>query len=409
MILNLRMAWRNLWRHKRRTWLTATAMIFSNVLLVFMISLQFGSYDMMINNTLQSFSGHFQVQKDGYNDNPKLRLSIESIQPLATEMRRSMPETRVAARAAAFALASSEQRSFGVQVIGVQPEFEAGVSTIPGLVKQGSFLDDPNAAEIVIGAVMARNLKVGIGDEITLLGSGRDGSFAAGVLRVMGIYESGSQEMDRSFAEIPLGYFQEMFAMGDHGNSIAVAVDSLDLLAPELVNAQQAINGREGLLVLDWNNLHPGLKQAIQADLTSAWFMYSVLIVLVAFSVLNTQLMSVLERTREFGTMMALGLKPSRLARLVMTETVMMAGLGLGLGVLIGFIITAYLSVVGFSYPGMEEMAVRFNLPDRMYPSISLLSLMLGPGIVAIGSLLAAMYPALRLYLLLPIEAMRAV
>jgi putative ABC transport system permease protein len=409
MILNLRMAWRNLWRHKRRTWLTATAMIFSNVLLVFMISLQFGSYDMMINNTLQSFSGHFQVQKDGYNDNPKHRLSIETIQPQATEKMRSKPETRVAARAAAYALASSEQRSFGVQVIGVQPEFEAGVSTIPGLVKQGSFLDDPNAAEIVIGAVMARNLKVGIGDEITLLGSGRDGSFAAGVLRVMGIYESGSQEMDRSFAEIPLGYFQEMFAMGDHGNSIAVAVDSLDLLAPELVNAQQAINGREGLLVLDWNNLHPGLKQAIQADLSSAWFMYGVLIILVAFSVLNTQLMSVLERTREFGVITALGIKPWKLASLVMLETMLMALIGLIIGVFLGWLVALYFNWVGFSYPGMEEVAARFNLPGKMYPSVTVFSMMLGPLVVFLFCLLASIYPAMRLYRIQPVEAMRAV
>ncbi|MCJ7814804.1 MAG: ABC transporter permease, partial [Xanthomonadales bacterium] len=233
MILNLRMAWRNLWRHKRRTWLTATAMIFSNVLLVFMISLQFGSYDMMINNTLQSFSGHFQVQKNGYNESPKLRLSIGSIQALAVELRQAMPETRVTARAAAFALASSERRTFGIQVIGVEPDFERGVSTIPGLVRQGSWLREMNAPEIVIGSVMARNLKVGVGDEITLLGSGLDGSFAAGILTVTGIFESGSQEMDRSFADIPLGYFQEMFAMGDHGNSITVAVDGTDLVAPE--------------------------------------------------------------------------------------------------------------------------------------------------------------------------------
>jgi putative ABC transport system permease protein len=333
MTLTFRLAWRNLWRHKRRTWLTATAMIFSNVLLVFMISLQFGSYDMMINNTLQSFSGHFQIQKNGYNDNPKLRLSIKSIQSLATEMRRIMPQTRVAARAAAFTLASSEQRSFGIQVIGVQPEFEAGVSTLPGLVKQGSFLEDPYAAEIVIGAVMARNLKVGIGDEITLLSSGRDGSFAAGVLTVTGIYESGSQQMDRSFAEIPLGYFQEMFAMGNHGNSIAVAVDSLDQVTPELVNAQQVISGRNGLLALGWTELHPGLKQAIQADLSSAWFMYGVLIILVAFSVLNTQLMSVLERTREFGVITALGIKPRKLVSLVMLETFLMSLIGLIIGV----------------------------------------------------------------------------
>jgi len=409
MTLNLRMAWRNLWRHSRRTWLTATAMIFSNVLLVFMISLQFGSYDMMINNTLQSFSGHFQIQKDGYNDNPKLRLSIDSIQPLAAEMRRSMPATRVAARAAAFALASSEQRSFGIQVIGVQPAFEPGVSTIPGLVKQGSFLGDPSAAEIVIGAVMARNLKVGIGDEITLLGSGRDDSFAAGVLTVVGIYESGSQQMDRSFAEIPLGYFQEMFAMGGAGNSIAIAVDSMDQVTPALINARQTISGRDGLLALDWTELHPGLKQAIQADLSSAWFMYGVLIILVAFSVLNTQLMSVLERTREFGVITALGIKPRQLASLVMLETTLMALIGLSIGVFLGWLVALYFNTVGFSYPGMEEVAARFNLPGRMYPSVTVFSMLLGPTVVFLFCLLASIYPATRLYHLQPVEAMRAV
>ena len=143
--------------------------------------------------------------------------------------------------------------------------------------------------------------------------------------------------------------------------------------------------------------------------MASAWFMYTILIVLVAFSVLNTQLMSVLERTREFGTMMALGLRPARLGLLVMLETCMMTGLGLVLGITLGALVTAYLSVVGFSYPGMAEMAVKFNLPDRMYPAISALSLSLGPVIVACGSLLAAIYPALRLNRLLPIEAMRAV
>ncbi|HEY5740046.1 MAG TPA: FtsX-like permease family protein, partial [Gammaproteobacteria bacterium] len=157
------------------------------------------------------------------------------------------------------------------------------------------------------------------------------------------------------------------------------------------------------------DQLQPGLRQAIQADMTSAWFMYLVLIVLVAFSVLNTQLMSVLERTREFGTMLALGLKPSRLARLVMQETALMTGLGFGLGIAGGFLLTLYLSQVGFSYPGMAEMAERFYLPDRMYPALSPLSLTLGPAVVSLGSLLASIYPATRLYRLTPVAAMRAV
>jgi putative ABC transport system permease protein len=408
MLLTLRMAWRNLWRHKRRTWLTATAMIFSNVLLVFMISLQFGSYSMMIENTLQAFSGHFQVQHAGYNDNPKLRLSIDGIRPLAEELRAALPDARVAARAAAFALASSDERSFGVEVIGVEPGREAGVSTLPGLIREGAWLDDMDAPEIVIGSVMARNLRAGIGDEITLLGSGRDGSFAAGVFTVTGLFESGSEDMDRSFAEIPLGYFQDMFTMGDSGNSIAVALPSLDLVASNSAAARRVIEGRDDLRILGWTELHPGLKQAIQADMSSAWFMYAVLIVLVGFSVLNTQLMSVMERTREFGMITALGVRPRKMAALVLTETALMALVGFAIGVLLGLGVAAYFHTVGFSYPGMGEVAAKFNLPGKMYPSVSLLSIMLGPSVVFLFCLLAAIYPAARLYRLRPVEAMRA-
>ncbi|MCZ6797332.1 MAG: FtsX-like permease family protein [Gammaproteobacteria bacterium] len=405
----LRLAWRNLWRYPRRTWLTVGAMIFSNSLLVFSISLQFGSYEMMINNTLQAFTGHIQVQREGYLDDPRMRYVLPDITAMADRLRSSLDSNQIAARAAGFALVSSNDRSYGLQILGVEPEFEPFVSTIPGLIKQGRYLDKDSDEEIVIGSVLARNLKVKPGDEVTFLGSGRDDSFAAGVARVVGIFETGSADLDRSMAQVSLAYFQDAFTMDGSGHSITLRAATIDEVPMLKQRVKTLIAGRDKLVVLDWEVLQPGLKQAIQADMTSAWFMYGVLIILVAFSVLNTQLMSVLERTREFGTMMALGLKPSNLARLVMTETFMMASLGLAIGVFIGYLITAYLSVVGFSYPGMEEMADKFNLPDRMYPSISLLSLTLGPGIVAIGCLLAAIYPALRLYLLLPIEAMRAV
>ena len=153
--------------------------------------------------------------------------------------------------------------------------------------------------------------------------------------------------------------------------------------------------------------LQPGLKQAIQADLASAWFMYGVLVVLVAFSVLNTQLMSVLERTKEFGIIMSLGLTPRRLSRLVLLETTLMGLLGLALGVLLGGALVAWLSVHGFTYPGMEEMAAQFNLPPKMYPRVNLLTMFLGPAVVFLFTLLAAIYPALRLHKLRIVDAMR--
>ena len=216
-------------------------------------------------------------------------------------------------------------------------------------------------------------------------------------------------EIDRGIAQVPLSWFQEVFAMGDHGHSVVVRLPSLE----DVVGAQAAmtaeIAGREDLVVLDWEALQPGLRQAITSDMTSAWFTYIVLIVLVAFSVLNTQLMSVLERTREFGVMLALGVKPALLARLVAMETLMMALLGLAIGVLLGWVLASYLSEVGFAYPGMDELGARFNMPGRMYPEVSLLSLLWGPAVVMLGTLLAAVYPALRLFHLAPVEAMRAV
>ena len=409
MSITLRMAWRNLWRHKRRTWLTVGAMIFSNLILVFAISLQFGSYQMMIDNTLKAYTGHLQIQHEGYNDEPKMRSSIKDIIPLADRVRQHLKSDHVAARCLAFAMTSSEERSYGLQLIGVEPEFEINVSSLPGLIKQGKYFGDSNAAEIVIGSVLARNLRVTIGDELTLLGSGHDGSFAAGIVIVAGIFESGTADIDRSMAQLPIGYFQDLFGMEGRGHNIVINGHDLSQVSMLQRDLQNLLGDRSELVVLEWDVLQPGLKQAIQADLASAWFMYGVLIILVAFSVLNTQLMSVLERTREFGVMMALGVKPTRLGALVMTETAVMSGLGLVIGAFFGLMLTYYLSIVGFTYPGMEEMAAQFNLPDRMYPSLSLLSIMLGPSIIFIFSLLASIYPAVRLFFLQPVSAMRAV
>lgn len=383
-------------------------MIFSNLLLVFMISLQVGMYGLMINNTLQVFTGHMQVQAPGYVDDQKMRQTVPGIGSLAATLRSELARDTVASRARAFVIASSDDRSYGIAVLGVEPAYEPRVSSLPGLVMRGRYLDEPSSPEIVVGAVLARNLRVSVGDELTLLGSGLDGSFAASVVTVVGIFESGMPDIDRNIAEMPLAYFQDMFYMNGSGHEIVVNAADLSE-APALERrVGELIAGHDDLVVQDWDALQPGLKQAIQADMSSAFFMYGVLVVLVAFSVLNTQLMSVLERTREFGIVMALGLKPGRLGGLVLLETLLMGLIGLLLGALLGGLITHWVGIVGFSYPGMEEMATRFNLPARFYPRVTPLSLVAGPAVVLLFSVVAALYPALRLHRLRPVDAMRA-
>ena len=194
--------------------------------------------------------------------------------------------------------------------------------------------------------------------------------------------------------------------MEDHAHGVVVMTPDLFDLDTALSTAA-AVAG-DGIAVHDWDALQPGLRQSVQADMASAWFMYAVLIVLVAFSVLNTQLMSVLDRTREFGIVMALGLTPLRLGRLVLLETAIMAAIGLVIGVAAGVAVVAWFGYHGFSYPGLEEMAARFNLPGRIYPSATLASAMWGPSVVFAACLLAALYPAVKLLRLQPVAAMRA-
>jgi ABC-type lipoprotein release transport system permease subunit len=404
----LRLAWRNLWRQPRRTWLTTGAMVFSNVLLVFMMSLQFGMYGLMIDNGLQALTGHIQVQAPGYVDDQKMRQTVPDVAALADALRSELQTDLVSARAQAFVLASSEDRSYGIAILGVEPEFEPRISSLPGLVEEGRYFSSDTAAEIVIGKTLSTNLRIGLGDELTLLGSGLDGSFAAAVVNVVGIFDSGIAELDRSIAEIPLGLFQETFFMHGAGHQIVINAPNIDEVAELKSRLQSLLPDDAQLVVHDWNRLQPGLKQAIQADMSSSFAMYAILVILVAFSVLNTQLMSVLERTREFGIVLSLGLKPGRLGRLVMLETAIMGVMGIVLGAIAGAIVTYYFTVYGLSIPGMEEMAAQFNLPARMYPQVSWPTLLAGPMIVFLFSVIASLYPAIRLHWLHPVEAMRA-
>lgn len=407
MPVTLLLAWRNLWRHSRRTWLTVSAMVFSNVLLVFMISLQLSTYDMMIENSIKAFSGQLQISHKGYENDPKMRSTIDSATPLAEGLRSDFPDYAVAMRASTFVFASSTSRSVGLMVSGVEPAHEPTVSTIPNLLVDGRYLSG-ETGEIVIGEVLARNLDISVGDEITLIGSGYDGSFAAAVATLVGIFSSGVAEVDRSVSQIPMSDFQTIFSMADRAHTIVINGPNID----QVQRYQEAIAAKlvdDDIHVLNWAQVHPVIQQSIDADFVSAWFMYAVLIVLVTFSVLNTQLMSVLERTREFGIMMSIGCSTWRLSRLVVIETCFLSLLGALIGCALGFLLTLYLHYAGLSMAGMEEAAAKYNMASTLYPVVTVQSIFMGPSVLFIGCMLASLYPALRLHRLQPVTAMRAV
>ncbi|BBO77074.1 ABC transporter permease [Desulfosarcina widdelii] len=411
--VDVKMAWRNIWRNPRRTLLTIAAIAFACVLLVFMLSFQFGSYDTMINASVRIHTGHLQVQARGYQADQKIRQVIADPRPVQQALD-AMPEVLAhAPRARAFALVSSADRAYGVMVEGIVPEAEAQVSTLPKIIRQGEYLsDDPveeGLPDALIGNLLARNLKVAVGDELTVLGQGRDGSIAATVVRVRGIYSSGMDDFDRSAIQIPLADFQAIFTMDMAVHEIVVVgrrLSGAPVIKAALQDKLAGLAAKADLVVLDWEDLMPGLRQAINMDLVSGSIFYLILIMVVAFSILNTFLMAIFERTYEFGVMMAMGTKPQRLTRLVLAESTGMTLVGVAAGMVLGCLVTFYFMHHGINL-GANEISRQFGIPDTLYPRLTAISITAGPLAVLLITLLAALYPALKIRKLKPVEAMR--
>ncbi len=411
MSIVMQLAWRNLWRNSRRTWLTIAAIAFSTTLLVSWVPIQFGVYEIMIDGTLSIFPGHAQIQRPGYQDKPKIRNAIDNAQALAEKLRVSQYYKGISVRAQGFALLSSGTRSYGGQVVGVEPTHEPGTSSIPGLIKKGKYLSHISANEIVIGSTLAHNLRLDIGDEVTLLGSGKDGSIAAAILTVSGIFSSGSNDLDRFLCEIPLHTFQDIFSMGQSAHSIVIVGHKLEQQAQLITHLQEAIRGLDQLVVLGWEDLVAGLKEGIEIDKVSGFIFQGILMAILIFSILNTFLMSILERTREFGLMLSLGTSTRRIAGLLMLETALLTLIGLIIGMIIGSSLVYWAHTVGISYPGLEEMAKQYNMPglSRIYPQVKLINFLLGPIAIFITTNIVAWIPILRIRKLQPVEAMRTV
>ncbi len=412
MSIDIKMAWRNIWRNTRRTILTICAIAFASLLLVFMLSFQFGSYETMINTSVKIHTGHLQIQAKDYQKKKDIRLVVAPSAELSAILE-SIPQVEsYTFRGQAFSLVSSKERTYGVLVTGIDPEREATVSRLKSLIRQGGYLNGDDSNQALIGKILARNLRVGVGDELTVLGQGRDGSIAATVVKIKGVYSSGIDDFDRASIHIPLGTFQEVYSMQGAVHevvTIATSLAEVDDIKAILKTALPSVNSQKPLIVLDWNELMPGLRQSIEMDLVSGLIFYLLLVLVVAFSILNTFLMAIFERTREFGVLMAIGTTPGRLTKVLLIESMTLTAIGIVAGIIIGSLITLYFQSHGIDFSGASELLSQFGITGRMYPKLSLLSATSGPLAVLVITFLAALYPALKVQRMHPVEAMRAI
>ncbi|MDE0212030.1 MAG: ABC transporter permease [Boseongicola sp. SB0673_bin_14] len=399
------LAWRNIWRQPIRTSLSVIGMAFTSMLLVFMLSLQLAAYDTMKSSMLRIADGFGQFQIEGYKDDPEMDKVIADPAALLADLERVPGVTVATARAAGFGLLASGERSFAVAILGIDPAREPDVSTLSGLVEQGRSLTPEDNDAIVLGDGLARNLRLGLGDRVALLGSGRDGSVAVDVLEVVGIFKSKVPELDRAFAQMPLVRFAETFLMEGGVHAVAVAGEDL----PDVVRAERELRevaARHGVVYLNWAELRPDVEEAIAADMITAVLIYVTLVVVVVFITLNTLYMSVLERTREFGVLLAIGMKRRWIGRMVWMEMIFLSLFGNGLGILLGMVLTYWVQQVGIGIEGLSEIYESWGMPARFYPAMTPFRVLFGPFAIVLSIAVLGIVPYRRVLGLDPVKAM---
>ena len=401
----VKLAWRNLWRQKRRTLLTAFSLALALFLSLFMRSMQEGSYQYNIDNSARFSTGLMQLQHPEFAQSQ----SIEDLLPQTEHFispASALPHVSyLLPRIESFALASAGERSKGVMVIGVLPEWEDEYSGIASKLVAGEFITHDDQS-VLIGEGLAQSLALSVGDEIVLYGQGYRGQTAAGLYRVKGVLHFPLAGLDKQLIYLPLALAQSLYSTGAQVTTWVLHSNELSLI-PELKVELQALYGKD-VNVRDWQELAPEMAQQITMDKAGGVFMMYLLYGIVGFGLFATLLMMTLERQREFGVMLATGLLRRKLLLLIIIESCFISLLGVIVGLAVSFPVVGYfyyhpIQLSGDTANMMLEMGWEPIMP--MLISVRLVADQVA--IVLVLMCICLLYPLWRAYHLSLVSALK--
>ncbi|MGR5458630.1 ABC transporter permease [Vibrio alfacsensis] len=398
----IKLAWRNLWRQKRRTLLTASALALVLFLSLITRAFQEGSYTSTIQNTAKFYSGLVQLQHPEFGESS----SIDDVLPQSDDFisfaRGNENIDVILPRVESVALAANGERSKGVMVLGVDPAAEDHYSRISDKIVAGGFISSGQPS-VLVGGGLAQYLQLKVGDELVLYGVGYRGQTAAGLYNVAGILHFPLQQLDSQLVYMPLDVAQTLYSLNDQVTAWVLNTKSLHTL-PETVYQLQRSYG-EDVAVKDWQALSPEMAQQIALDKAGGIFLIYILYGMVGFGLFATILMTTLERQREFAVMLATGMLRSKLVALLVIESTFISVIGIVIGLLISSPVLGYfyfnpIEITGDAAQLMRESGFEPIVPVLLEPRLLIDQII----VVLVIVLLCLLYPISRL-LRLPVAS----
>ena len=364
------MAWKNLWRNKRRTLITVASIFFGVLISTVMSSLQDGTYGSMIDMSVKLSSGYLQIQNPEYQDNKSINNIFSPTKELYASINKIPEITTTAKRIESFALLSSGPNTRGGAVIGIEPEKDSKTSNLKNWISEGEFIttNDPG---VLLTYNIAEHLNLGVNDTIILISQGYHGVTAAGAYPVKGILKFSTPQLNSLGVFMDINLAQQFYSTEDMITSLMVMVDDYTDVAPAIRKLDKSLTGEYN--VLSWQELNPEIVSFIDSDKAGGIVMKAILYIVIGFGIFGTIIMMVAERKRELGVMVAVGMQKIKLAVILFYETIL---IGI-VGVISGFIASIPLILVLVQNPielppDLAEAYIQYGFDQRISQSSSI-------------------------------------
>jgi ABC-type lipoprotein release transport system permease subunit len=397
-----RLSWRNLWRNHRRTIIMLLAIALGVWAMIFMTALMRGMVDQMIEDGIDALPGYVQVHHPDYRDDPNIENSLSPPGPRLLEALGSPPAEAWARRVKVPAMVSSERNNRGVTLLGVDPQPEIALGFDPASIVAGRFLESPSDQGLVVGRKLLERLETDLGKRVVIMSQGPDNTIADRGFRIVGVFEGKLSAQEENLVYAAIGTTQELLGMDEQISEIAITGG--DYRDVNVLHDQVKRAAGDRLEVLSWTELdtYLGLMLGVMDGFVLVWVI--VIFLALSFGLVNTLMMAVFERVREFGLMQALGMKPASILYQVLLEAIMLLTLGLLLGNALAVMSILPISD-GIDLSVVAEGIEMMGASSMLYPALKAKDLLMANAVVIVLGILTSLLPAWRASRYRPVEA----
>jgi len=405
MIL-IKIAWRNVWRNRIRSLVVICSIALGLLGGVFLASFSWGMNESRAQNMIETQLSHIQIHTPEFRDDPQVKYFIPQGQQILQDIM-AKPEVKAATgRVKVTGMLSSTKGGLGVQIQGVHAESEALVTKLNTKVVEGKYFEGVSRNPILVGQKLAERLKLGVRKKVVLTFQDINGNITAGAFRIAGIYKTINSKYDEANVFVRAEDLQPLLGIDGQVHEVALLLHKQDEL--EAVKSSLAA-AYPTLMVEDWKDLAPDLKLMAESMGTFMQVFMAIFMLGMAFGIINTMLMAVLERTRELGMLMAIGMNKLRVFLMIMLETVFLALVGGPLGIFMAFVLVSYFGKVGIDLSMFAEGLSSFGMTNMVYTYIDPHFYWDIGVMVVMTAMISAIYPAIKALRLKPVEAVRAI